>query len=301
MANIIALIWDFDKTLVDGYMQDPIFEEFKVDRHKFWEENNAEIKKLESDGLTINHDTYYLNKFIREAKTGGKFEGLSNEMLKDFGKKVRFYEGVVDFFRKASDFVDTDIYKEHDIKLENYIVSTGFKATIEGSAVFRFCKKIWGCEFIENEDGVISEIGYSLDNTSKTRALFEISKGVGIGNDKSIDANTKMDESVRRVKFINMIYSADGPSDIPAFSVINKNGGVTFGVYPKGDEKALEHMERLREDGRVSHYAEADFREKSGAYMWLQRKIIQMADRIVSEENESIRKRTGGTSPEHLV
>ncbi len=24
MKNIIAVIWDFDKTLVDGYMQDPI-------------------------------------------------------------------------------------------------------------------------------------------------------------------------------------------------------------------------------------------------------------------------------------
>lgn len=26
MANIIAVIWDFDKTLIDGYMQDPMFE-----------------------------------------------------------------------------------------------------------------------------------------------------------------------------------------------------------------------------------------------------------------------------------
>lgn len=25
MANVIAVIWDCDKTLIDGYMQDPIF------------------------------------------------------------------------------------------------------------------------------------------------------------------------------------------------------------------------------------------------------------------------------------
>ena len=30
MANIIAVIWDCDKTLVDGYMQDPIFEEYGI-------------------------------------------------------------------------------------------------------------------------------------------------------------------------------------------------------------------------------------------------------------------------------
>ena len=38
MKNIIAVIWDFDKTLVDGYMQDPIFKEYHVDASAFWRE-----------------------------------------------------------------------------------------------------------------------------------------------------------------------------------------------------------------------------------------------------------------------
>ena len=28
MGDVIAVVWDFDKTLVDGYMQDPIFAEY---------------------------------------------------------------------------------------------------------------------------------------------------------------------------------------------------------------------------------------------------------------------------------
>lgn len=36
-----------------------------------------------------------------------------------------------------------------------------------------------------------------------------------------------------------MIYIADGPSDIPEFSVINRFGGATFAIYPKSDSKAF--------------------------------------------------------------
>lgn len=75
MANIIALIWDCDKTLIDGYMQDPIFEEYGVDPHDFWEDVNAEPSKIEAKGMRVNHDTYYLNRFIKESQQGGRGKG----------------------------------------------------------------------------------------------------------------------------------------------------------------------------------------------------------------------------------
>ena len=45
MKNIIAIIWDFDKTLINGYMQDPIFQDYNVNAHEFWTEVNALPKK----------------------------------------------------------------------------------------------------------------------------------------------------------------------------------------------------------------------------------------------------------------
>ena len=40
MSNIIAVVWDFDKTLISDYMQGPIFNKYGVDPKQFWKEVN---------------------------------------------------------------------------------------------------------------------------------------------------------------------------------------------------------------------------------------------------------------------
>ena len=303
MSNIIALVWDFDKTLVDGYMQDPIFEEYKVDSHMFWDEVNALPSWYEKEqDVRVNPDTVYLNHFIRCAKDG-TFEGLNNEKLKESGSRLKFYSGVPEIFEAVCSVVEEEKYREHDIRVEHYVVSTGMRKVIEGSAVASHVKRIWGCDLIEEDtpDGrVISEVGYTIDNTTKTRALFEINKGVGVDDREGITVNTSIPEELRRVRFENMIYIADGPSDIPSFSVVKKNGGSTFGVYPKGNEEAMRQIERMREDGRIGMYAVADYSEGSTAYMWLRMKVRELADSIVEKERQKL-KSESPSAPVHLV
>lgn len=56
MPNVIAVIWDFDKTLIDGYMQTPIFKEYKVDEKTFWKEVNSLPDKYKKQGVQVNKD-----------------------------------------------------------------------------------------------------------------------------------------------------------------------------------------------------------------------------------------------------
>lgn len=303
MANVIAIVWDFDKTLVDGYMQDPIFEEYGVDAAAFWAEVNALPEKYEREqGVRVNPDTVYLNQFIRYAKEG-KFPGLNNEKLKEFGKKLKFYKGVPEIFDAVRKAVEDDpIYQEYDIRVEHYVVSTGMLKIIEGSSVADKMEHIWGCELIEEEiDGerIISEVGYTIDNTSKTRALFEINKGVHRPDRGDINVNSNVPEELRRVQFINMVYVADGPSDIPSFSLVNKHGGSTFAIYPRGDMKALRQVEQMREEGRIQMFAEADYSEGTTAHMWLCNKVQECARRMRDDER---RRLSDGSSsaPVHL-
>ena len=301
MANIIAVIWDCDKTLVDGYMQDPIFEEYGVDAEDFWTRVNALPDYYAQKGIRVNPETIYLNYFIRCAHDG-TFPGLSNEKLRAFGKKQKFYPGVMEILKSTKEMFDQDrSYAEYGIKVEHYIVSTGFAEVIKGSDLMPYIDGVWGCEMIEGPDGkgqdVISEIAYTIDNTTKTRAIFEINKG--ILQLKDINVNTKIAEENRRVRMENMIYIADGPSDIPAFSVVNKGHGATFAIYPKGDMEAMKQVEQMRADGRVQMYAEADYSEGTTANMWIRQKILQMADRIRETEKSKMLKNLSAT-PKHF-
>lgn len=302
MANIIAVIWDCDKTLVDGYMQDPIFRKYKVDAHDFWEAVNAVPKQLEKQGIRVNADTYYLNHFIKCAHDG-TFPGLNNAMLREFGKEQQFYPGIPEIFKRTKEmFLDDKSYSEYGIQVEHFIVSTGFAELIRGSELMPYVDGVWGCELLDapDQDGndVLSEIVYTIDNTTKTRAIFEINKG--IGKLPEINVNSKIPKEMRRVQFENMIYIADGPSDIPAFSLVNQNGGATFAIYPKGDIQAMRQVEQMRADGRVDMYAEADYSEGTTAYMWITSKIQDFADRIRTNEKEKILASTSAT-PRHLT
>lgn len=85
MANIIAVIWDCDKTIVDGYMQDPIFRHYKVDAHEFWDTVNKLPEEYLKEGVLVNPDTIYLNHFIHCAHDGiviilyGKLDAINSE------------------------------------------------------------------------------------------------------------------------------------------------------------------------------------------------------------------------------
>ncbi len=49
-----------------------------------------------------------------------------------------------------------------------------------------------------------------------------------VNKEKDITVNSKLPDELRRVDFHNMIYIADGPSDIPAFSVVKGRGGANI-------------------------------------------------------------------------
>jgi len=314
MQNIIACIWDFDKTLIPGYMQEPLFAHYRVDPKKFWQEVAELPNYYRQCGLDmIASDTAYLNHILTYAREE-VFKGLNNDILRKLGRSITFYQGLPGFFDEVKQFVrDNPEYRRHEIQVEHYIVSTGLLQMILGSKIAPHVDGVWGCEFVENppppgyldadkkiasEDfKIISQIAYALDNTTKTRAVFEINKGSNKIPD--IDVNAMIPDEDRRIPFQNMIYIADGPSDIPVFSLVNGFGGRTFAVYQPGSKDEFAQVNNLQKQKRVQSFGEANYTEGSQTSMWIKNAIVEISNLIVKNRERALGEKIG-KPPKHL-
>ena len=314
LQNIIACIWDFDKTLIPGYMQEPLLEHYKVDPKIFWKEVAELPNYYGKSGLhLIAADMAYLNHILTYAREG-VFKGLNNATLKKLGSKIKFYQGLPGFFDEIKHFIMGNLeYRQHEIQVEHYIVSTGLLQMILGSEIAPYIDGVWGCEFVEEpappgymgkarpekteNQKIISQLAYALDNTTKTRAIFEINKGSNKIPD--IDVNAKIPDEDRRVPFQNMVYIADGPSDIPVFSIVNRFGGRTFAVYRPGSKEEFSQVNNLQKQGRVQSFGEANYTEGSQTAMWIKNAISEIADLIVTNRERALGDKIG-KPPRHL-
>ncbi len=297
--TVIAFVWDFDRTLIASNMQDPIFAKYSVDPEEFWAEVDGLTEFYGRSGVLIQRDMAYLGHLLTYVRAG-IFKDLSNEVLFDLGGELEPVPGMPDFMTATRDHVaEIPDFVDQGITVEHYIVSTGLRPMIEGSAFADKVEGIWANTFIEevaepgyldrlhvpSTDLPISQLGYTVGNTSKTRALFEINKGINRNPD--VDVNSRMSEDQRRVPLKNMVYIADGPSDVPAFSILNSAGGRTLGVYVLEPRDNHAKVKSLQEQGRIQGMAEADYRPGKPAYLWLMDTLEQIGFEIVEARRQA--------------
>ena len=307
LQNVIAVIWDFDKTLSPDYMQKPLFDAYDIDEDIFWGEVNSLPEYYKRAGITVQRDICYLGHMLSYVRAD-RMPGLTNAKLRELGAGIAFFPGVPELFGTLRATVARPHYEEHDIRLEHYVVSTGLVEMIRGSRVAEYLDGVYGSEFVEEpaqpgcdraatpKHHVISQIAGFLDNTTKTRALFEINKGVN--KEPGITVNDTIPEDERRVPFKNMVYIADGPSDIPSFSVVKKHGGQTCAVYAPDVEREFKQALSLQENGRVAFCGPADYREGTHTFRWLHNQIVRIADRMIAERKSTLMGKVG-RGPSH--
>ena len=277
--NILAIVYDFDHTLSPHYMQDhTILRHAGIDPAEFWLSCTALIKERGYD-----QELAYMKRMLDY----DAIRALSNADLQAMGLDLTFFPGVPDFFEELNAIVHQPRYTEWDIHLEHYVVSSGLKAILDGSHIAKHVKAIFGCEFDEDQ-GHIHFPKRTISHTQKTQFLFRVNKGL---LNMEQDVNDHMPEEARRVPFRHMIYVCDGPTDVPCFTVIKKNGGLAVAVYNPDDPTRRSFKkcyDLTRHADRVHFMAPANYQTGGPLRLILEQHLTEMADSMVERRRQAI-------------
>ena len=246
--KIIAIMYDFDKTLCTRDMQEYTFiPNLGIEASDFWNDAN----KLRKDS---NMDQVLTYMYLMFRKTVDNNRSLKRNYLNKMGENIELFPGVVDWFDRINEYG-----KNLGFEIEHYIISSGLKEIIEGSKIGDKFKQIYASEFFYNEDGNAMWPKLAVNYTNKTQFLIRINKGIlDISDDNGL--NDKMLENDRRISTSNMIYIGDGYTDVPCMKLTKDHGGVSIAVYT---DKTGKMAKKLLNDGRINYMVKSDYTEGS--------------------------------------
>lgn len=258
---IVAIMYDFDKTLCTKDMQDYSFiPSLGMTESEFWSFANELGTNEHMDSVLA-----YMYAMVKMSKD--KNIPILRQKLVDMGRNVELFSGVESWFERISDFGS-----EQGVQVEHYVISSGMKEIIEGTSISKYFKSIFACEFLYDENGNGIWPKTDVNYTNKTQFVYRINKGVlDVANDN--DLNRSMPDDSKRVPFCNMIYIGDGLSDVPCMKMMKAYGGYSIAVYQSRDSK----VEDLLKNDRVDYIYPADYRDGTGLDTTVKNIIRKMA------------------------
>lgn len=241
---IIALLYDFDKTLCTKDMQEYTFiPQVNMTPAQFWEASNTLAREKKMDSVLA-----YLHVMLECAHVAHR--SIRRQDFVRCGENLEFFPGVLDWFDRMKAEGE-----KMGVTVEHYIISSGLREIIEGSAVYHCFKDVFACEFLYDENDIACWPKNVVNYTTKTQFLFRVNKGVlDLSNDTDLNKYTPEDE--RPVPFRNMIYIGDGLTDVPCMKLVKLNGGCSIAVYGPGRREKVEDLLR---HGRVDFLEPADY------------------------------------------
>lgn len=269
----VALIFDFDDTLAEdtldamlrGLDQDP--QRFRAEHVKpkvddGWDPVPARFKALIDLSRRLNAP-------------------ITEQSLRRVGEQCKVFPGVPEMFgrlRKAArEVVD-------DVEVEFHILSSGIAEIIRGAPIASEFNSIAAGEFSHDEQGRIDFVKRSISHVEKTRYCYAIARGDAAIEDvgsRPVDLHSPVPDDETHVPFTQLIYTGDGTSDVPVFSLMQDRGGTAIGVVkPDAKPEEWDTSEQIGPGSRVANVTPADYRDGGEMFQSLHHAVRSVCHRV---------------------
>ena len=302
--NHISIIWDFDGTLASADSTG-ITIEYLTDKHpnNFWETVHSLSHKTNNSKKDDSRDAIEsvlasdapVWMFALSRIAFLKNIPLNKEFFREFiAPKIQLFPEVTSCIEWLNSFSEKEDFKRQNLKVKNFIVSAGLRDLIAEVFEKNVFEGIFGCRYEvgymdpENQTNFENIPVFCMDETMKTRAIFDISKGTF--KDTSKKVNKRMVSSELWCPFENIIYVGDGPTDIPALSLVRDRGGSGVVVYDPSEkrEDTKKNLKEMSLDKRADIITPANFNPESELREFLKARIVQILQRYRSANLSSI-------------
>ena len=273
MQDTIAVIFDFDDTLAPDSTSS-FLESQGIDVKEFWSKRVQRRIDAGWDPVPA-----YLYEMINLSKSGDSRKRITRENLVQFGRKVKFYNGVTRIFSRLK---KTAYSVNPNVSVEYYLISSAIGTLLRSTSIAKHFEHIWASDFYYSLEGIIEFPCNIVSFTDKTRYVFHVSKGI-FGpkfQAKPFEVNRKIPPQELRIPLDQMIFVGDGYTDIPCFSLVRKNEGVAIGVYDQENREKWGRAWGFIEDGRVSNLVPADYGARSALSNSLTMAVESIANNI---------------------
>jgi hypothetical protein len=215
----IAIAFDYDDTLgpdsTTGYLR-----QMGVDVEEFW---TRRVNPLVGAGW--DQTLAYMWEMVKESNSRSPGQHFTRASMESYGRQHALHSGVGRAFASLKKYAAA-----RSTQLEFFIISSGLAPIVEASPVRKHMEDAWACDFEYDSDGSILFPKRVVSFTDKTRYLFQIQKGFfgSAYRSSPLAVNRKVDPTNYHVPMSRIIYVGDGMTDVPCFSLLDKNGG--FGI-----------------------------------------------------------------------
>ena len=241
----VAFCYDFDKTLCPEDMQESRFiPSIGMEPAAFWAQSNDAAREHHMD-----MNLAWMKKMIDEARRARV--SIQREAFRDLGRDVPLFAGLPGWFALVNEAGHT-----RGLSVEHYVISSGLKEIIEGTAIAPALSRIYASTFLYDAQGAAVWPAQVVNYTNKTQFLFRIAKGAFDENDDAVNRSVKPADL--HIPYHNLIYIGDSETDIPSMRVVKDKGGFAIGVFNPLTNRRRKVYDLFLE-GRIDAFAPADY------------------------------------------